>query len=110
MINLCHCIAEYYEDEFVSAAGDSGLTLSGSMCAIETTSMMNDFGINISQLHILLRILRHKIGAKLFEPKSRLTYLCGEIIIPQFGEYKFVYEIGSKPDLFILGSLFRCNI
>ena len=26
LINLCHYIAEYYEDEFVSAAGDSGLT------------------------------------------------------------------------------------
>ena len=28
LINLCHYIAEYYEDEFVSAAGDSGLTFS----------------------------------------------------------------------------------
>ena len=46
LINLCHYIAEYYEDEFVSAAGDSGLTFSGSMSAIETASMMNDVGIN----------------------------------------------------------------
>ena len=28
LINLCHYIAEYYEDEFVSAAGDSVLTFS----------------------------------------------------------------------------------
>ena len=26
LINLCHYIAECYENEFVSAAGDSGLT------------------------------------------------------------------------------------
>ena len=56
LINLCHYIAEYYEDEFVSAAGDSGLTLSSSLSAIETTSIMNDVGINISQLRVLLRI------------------------------------------------------
>ena len=99
-----------YEKEFVSPAGDSGLTFFGSMSAIENSSMMNNVGINISQLCISLRILRHKIGAKFFEPESRFTYLGGGIIIPQFGEYKFVYEIGSKPDLFILGSLFRFNI
>ena len=29
LINLCHYIAEYYKDKFVSAAGDSGLTFSG---------------------------------------------------------------------------------
>ena len=29
LINLCHYIAEYYEDKFVSTAGDSGLTFSG---------------------------------------------------------------------------------
>ena len=55
LINLCHYIAEYYEDEFVSAAGDSGLTFSASISTIETTSMINDSGINISQLRILLR-------------------------------------------------------
>ena len=55
LINVCHCIAEYYEDEFVSAAGDTGLIFSGSISPIETTSMINDSGINISQLRILLR-------------------------------------------------------
>ena len=29
LINLCHYITECCEDEFVSAAGDSGLTFSG---------------------------------------------------------------------------------
>ena len=48
LINLCYYIAEYYEDGFVSAASDSGLTFSGSMSAIETSSMMNDVSINIS--------------------------------------------------------------
>ena len=61
LIKLCHYISECYEDEFVSAAGDSGLTFSDSMCASETASMMNDVGINMSQLRILLRILRHTV-------------------------------------------------
>ena len=99
MINLCHYIAECYEDELVSAVGDSGLTFPGSMSVIETTSMINDFGINISQLRILLRILRCKIGAKLFEPESKMTDLCGEMIVPQFEEYKYIHEISSKPEL-----------
>ena len=47
LINLFHYIAEYYEDEFVSVAEVSGLTLSGSMSYIKTASVMNDVGINI---------------------------------------------------------------
>ena len=82
LINSCHYIAEYYKDKFVSAAGDSGWTFYGSMSTIETASMMNDVGINISQLHILLRILRHKIGAKLCEPESKIIELCGEMCVP----------------------------
>ena len=101
LINLCHYIAEYYEDEFVSAAGYLGLTFSGSMSAIETVSMMNDVGINISQLHILLRILRDKIVANLFEPESEMIDLCGEMIVPQFGEYKCIHEVRSKPELIL---------
>ena len=46
---------------------------------------MNDVGINISPLCILLRILRHKIGDKLSEPESEMTDLYGEMIIPRFG-------------------------
>ena len=76
-------IAKYYIDEFTSVAGDSGLTFAGQISAIKTASMMNDIGINISQLRILLRILRHKIGAKLFEPETKTTDLCGEMIVPQ---------------------------
>ena len=85
LINVCHYIVECYKDKFVLAAGDSGLTFSGSISAIETTSMMNDVGINISPLCILLRILRHKIGDKLSEPESEMTDLYGEMIIPRFG-------------------------
>ena len=70
LINLCHYMTKFYEEEYTSATGDSGLTYSGSMSTIESASMMNDFGINISQLRILLRILRHKIGAKLFNLNS----------------------------------------
>ena len=85
MINSCHYIAEYYEDNFISAAGDSGLTFSSSMSAIETASMMNDVGINISQLCILHITLRYKIGANVFESESKMFDLCGEMIVPQFG-------------------------
>ena len=63
--------------------------------------MMNDVGVDISQLRVLLRILRHKIGAKLFEPESKIIDLCGEIIVPKFGEYKYIHEVGSKPELIL---------
>ena len=38
LINVCHYIAEFYEDEFVFAAVDSGLTFSGSMSTIRTAN------------------------------------------------------------------------
>ena len=47
-MNLCRYLAENYEDKFMTAAGDSGLSFSGQMPAVETTSMMNDIGLNIS--------------------------------------------------------------
>ena len=81
LINLCHYISECYKDEFILAAGDSGLTFSSQMSDIETTSMMNDVGINTLQLIILLRILRDKIGAELFERETKMTDLCSEIIV-----------------------------
>ena len=68
------------------------------MFTIETASMMNDVGINISQLRILLRILRHKIGAKLFESESKMIDSYGKIIVPQFGEYNYIHELDSKPE------------
>ena len=52
------------------------------MSAIETASMMNYVGINISQLRILLRILRHKIGTKFFEAETKMTDLYGDMIVP----------------------------
>ena len=30
-----------------------------------------------------------------------MTDLCGEIIVPQFGEYKCIHEIGRKPELLL---------
>ena len=68
-MHLCRYLADNYEDEFISAAGDSGLTFSGQMSAVETASLMSDGGVNISQLRIRLRILRNKLGAKMFELK-----------------------------------------
>ena len=47
-INVCRYVAENYEDEFITVAGDSGLTFSGQISAIETASMMSDIGLNIS--------------------------------------------------------------
>ena len=47
---------------------------------------MSDGGLNISQLRILLRILRNKLGAKMFEPENVMTSLSGDIILPKFGE------------------------
>ena len=41
IINLCCCLAETYEDEFISAAGDSS-----QMSAVETASIMSDVGLN----------------------------------------------------------------
>ena len=52
------------------------------MSAIETAGMMNYVGINISQLSILLRILQHEIGTKLFEAETKMTDLYGDMIVP----------------------------
>ena len=56
-IHLCRCLAENYEDEFITAAGDSSLTFSGQMTGVETVSMMSNTGLNIYQFRILLRFL-----------------------------------------------------
>ena len=71
-INVCHYIAEWYEDKFVSAAGGSGLTFPGSMYVIKMASTINDVDINILQLRVLL-ILRHKFGVNLFESESKMN-------------------------------------
>ena len=53
----------------MSAAGDTGLKFSSE--SVENTSMINDVGLNISQLHISLRILSYKLGATLFESEYK---------------------------------------
>ena len=69
------------------------------MSAVETASLMSDVGLNISQLRIFLRILRNKLGAKMFEPEHIMKSLSGDIILPKFGEYKYSnMEKGSKPE------------
>ena len=27
--------------------------------------------------------------------------LCGDMIVPQFGEYKYIHEVGSKPEVIL---------
>ena len=63
--------------------------------------MMSDVGIKITQLRILLRIWRHKIGTELFEPETKMKDLCGEMIESQFIEYTHVHEVSSTPKLII---------
>ena len=63
-INLCCCLAENCEDEFITTTGDSCLTFSSQTSAVENASEMSDVGLNISQLRILIRILRNKLGTK----------------------------------------------
>ena len=76
------------------------------MSDVETACMMSDVGLNISQSCILLRILRNKVGAKMFEPEHIMKCLSGDMILPKFGEYKYYREIGSKTKkYFILASL-----
>ena len=62
-------------NEFISVTGDSGLTFSGQISAVETASLMSDGGLNISQLRILFRILRNKLGVKNFEPENIMKIL-----------------------------------
>ena len=60
--------------------------------------MMNDVGLNIYRLRILLRILRNKLGAIFFEPENIMKNLSGDMILPKFGEYKYYNESGSKAE------------
>ena len=91
-------LPENCENEFIAVAGDSGLTFSGQISAVETASMMSDVGLNISQLRILLRILRNKFGAKMFESENIMKSLSGDMILSKFGEYKYYHEKGRKPE------------
>ena len=71
------------------------------MSAVETSSMMSDVSLNISQLCSHLRILRNKLGAKMLEPKKMMKSLSGDIISPKFGENNYYHEAGSKPELIL---------
>ena len=73
------------------------------MSAVKTASLMGDVGLNISQLRILLRILRNKLGAKMCEPENIMKSLSGDMTLPKFGEYKYYnMEKWSKPDHIII--------
>ena len=48
IITLYRYLADNYEVEFISTAGDSGLTFSGQISAVETASLMSDVDLNIS--------------------------------------------------------------
>ena len=97
-MSLC-CIN--YGDEFITTAGDSGQIFSGQISAIESTSMMSDVGLNISQLRVHLRMLRNKLGAKMLEPEKMIKSLSGDMITPKFGEYDYHRETGTKPELIL---------
>ena len=69
------------------------------MSAFETASLMSDVELNVSQLRILFRILRNKLGAKMFEPENVMLSLSGDMILPKFGEYKYNnMKKGTKPE------------
>ena len=94
IVNVCLYLAETYEDDFISAASNSG-----QMSVVETTSMINDVGLNIS--YILHRILRNKLGAKIFEPEHLMKALNGNMILPRFEEYHYYHEAENKSELIL---------
>ena len=63
--------------------------------------MMSDVGLNISQLCILLKILRNMSGAKTVESETIMKSLSGDMILSKFIEYKYYHETGSKPEHFL---------
>ena len=71
------------------------------MSVVETASVMSDVGLNIFQLHILLRILRNKLGANIFKPEHLTNSLSDDILLPKFGECNYYHEAGSKPELIL---------
>ena len=56
VINVCHYLADNFEDEFMSTANDVDLIFSSHMSSTWNVSMMSGVGLNISQLRILLPI------------------------------------------------------
>ena len=62
---------------------------------------MSGIGLNIYRLCILLRILRNKLGTKLFEPDHLMKALSGDMIFPKVGGYGYYHEAGSEPELIL---------
>ena len=98
---LCRYLVENYEDEFKTAVGDFGLTFYSQMSSVETASMMSDVGLNISQLRILLRVLRDKLDTKMLEPEKMTKSLSGDMISPKFSEYNYYHKTGTSPELIL---------
>ena len=92
IVNVCLYLADTYEDDFISAASNYG-----QMSVVETTSMINDVGLNIS--YIFHRILRNKLGAKIFEPEHLMKGLSGDMILPRFEGYHYYHEAKNKSEL-----------
>ena len=100
IINVCRYLVETYEDDFISATGNYWLTFSSQISAVETTSIMSDI-VKISKLRIFLRILRNKLGEKMFELEHLMKDLSGDVILPEYGEYKYYHEARSKPEVIL---------
>ena len=79
-INSCRCIAENYEEEFITAACDSSLEFSSQMSADEWC-WSYFFSVAYSS-----KIMKS---------------LGGDMIIPKFGEYNYYHEAGTKPELIL---------
>ena len=69
VINLYYYLADNFKDNFMSAAGDAELNFS---CQTSYVDISDDSGLNISLIHILLRVLCYKLGANLFEPEHKM--------------------------------------
>ena len=82
------------------ATSDSGLIFSDRISAVETASMMSGICLNISQLRILLRILRNKSGAIFFEHKYLMKAFSGDMILPKLGGYNNYMKLEVNLNLF----------
>ena len=61
-IKLFHYLAYNFEGVFISTVGDPSFIFSSKKINTESTSTISDVGLNISELRILLQILRQKLG------------------------------------------------
>ena len=77
-----------------------GLIFFGQISAVDNASIMSDVSLNISQLRILLRILRNKLGAKHFQPEKMMKRLSGYMITSKLGE-NYYHETRTKHELIL---------